>query len=246
MFVVAEVEVAGAAEVVRARARHDVDRAERRNARRQVEVRGRDLELLNDFLREVLARAAFNRIADVAAVHRDRRARRRAAQNRHVELRVELRRIPEVHGHARLQRGEVQEAAAVQREVLDLRPPDDALHPVRYRDPLASPSPITVTASVLLLTCSVDFDGGRRTGGHVHWTDDRLESRRLDDHVVRAGRQRRHRERSVHARLHDAGRARIFVRDSDGRTAEERRRPDRSRCLRWCRWVLAPSGNLTA
>ena len=131
---VAVVEVRRAAEIVRARTRDDIDGAERRDAGGEIEVRRRDLELLDDFLREVLPGAAFNRVADVAAVHRDRRPRGRPAEHRDVELGVELRRVAEVHRHARLQRREVHETAPVQRQALDLRAGDDALHPIRGRD----------------------------------------------------------------------------------------------------------------
>ena len=112
-------------------ARDDVDCAEGRDAGRQVEVGRRDLELLHDFLGEVLARATLHRIADVPAVDGDRGARRRCAENRHVELRVELGRIPNDHGDAGLQRREVQEAAAVERQVFDLLPAHDPLDSVR-------------------------------------------------------------------------------------------------------------------
>ena len=73
-LVVAMVVVPGAAKIVRAGARHDVDRAEGRDARREVEVRGRDLELLHYLLREILGGAAGHRVADVAAVDGNRRA----------------------------------------------------------------------------------------------------------------------------------------------------------------------------
>src|SRR5262249_52984857 len=98
--VIAEIEVSSAVEIVAAAARHDVDRAERRNTRREVEVRARKLELLHYLLRKILPRAAFHRVADVAAVHGDGRVRGRAAQHGDVELRVELSRITWIHSHA--------------------------------------------------------------------------------------------------------------------------------------------------
>ena len=143
-----------ASERVGARARHDVDGAEGGDARRQVEVRGRNLKLLHDFLREVLTGAPFDRVADVPAIYRNRRARRRATQDGHVELRVELRRVSDGHRHARLHRGKVQEAASVQRKVVNLRPPDNALYRLVSRSTFVAVA-VTVTASVLPLTCSV-------------------------------------------------------------------------------------------
>src|SRR5207302_4245146 len=64
--VIAEVEVCGAMKTVAPAARHHIDRAEGGNPGREVEIGARKLELLHHFLREVLPRSAFDRIADIA------------------------------------------------------------------------------------------------------------------------------------------------------------------------------------
>src|SRR5262249_9420821 len=58
-IVIAEVEISGAVKIVAAAARHDVDRPERRDSCREVEVRARKLKLLHDLLRKVLPGAAL-------------------------------------------------------------------------------------------------------------------------------------------------------------------------------------------
>src|SRR5262245_19624854 len=105
--VIAEAEKGRPVKIIAAAARYDVDRAERRDAGGKIEVRARKLELLHDLLRKVLPRAAFDRIADIAAIHSDGRVRSRAAQHRDVELRVELGGVAELHGDAGFQLGEV-------------------------------------------------------------------------------------------------------------------------------------------
>src|SRR5262249_1134137 len=129
-IVIAEIEISGAVKIVASSSSHDVDCAEGRDSCREVEVRARKLKLLPDLLRKVLPGAAFDRIADVAAVNRDGRVRGRAAQYGDVELRVELSRIAGIHGHAGFQLGQVQKAAPVERQVVNLLPRDDALHGV--------------------------------------------------------------------------------------------------------------------
>src|SRR5262249_6720987 len=106
-IVIAEIKISGAVKFVAPAARHDVDRAERRYAGREIEVRARKLELLHDLLRKVLSSAAFDRIADIAAVHGDGRVRGRAAQYGDVELGVELSGVAELHVHAGFQLGQV-------------------------------------------------------------------------------------------------------------------------------------------
>src|SRR5262249_18866441 len=61
-IVIAEIKISGAVEIVAAAARNDVDGPESRDARRKIEVRARKLELLHDLLREVLPRAALDRV----------------------------------------------------------------------------------------------------------------------------------------------------------------------------------------
>ena len=66
--VVAEEEVGAAVEVVAAGAGDDVDGSAGGDAGGEVEVGGGDLELFDDFLGEVLGGAAFEGVADVAAI----------------------------------------------------------------------------------------------------------------------------------------------------------------------------------
>ena len=108
------------------------------------------------------------------------------AHHRHVELRVELRRVAEHDGDAGLELREVQEAAAVQRQAVDLRPPDDALHAVRFEidraSPCRSPSPLRCARSPRRHASVVVAPVATSTGLH-----DRLKSRCDDQDVVGAG-----------------------------------------------------------
>ena len=65
--------------IVRAGARNDIDRADAGRAGRGVEVEGRELELLNRLLREVLRRPASDSIVDRRPVYGDARHRLRSA-----------------------------------------------------------------------------------------------------------------------------------------------------------------------
>jgi hypothetical protein len=128
--IVPEEEIRRPADVVAAAARHDVHGADAGDAGRQIEVGRRELELLDDFLREVHRGVAFDGVADVAAVHRDRRLVGIAAENRNREQRVVLRGRARVGRHARLEERELQETAPIERQFLDFLPGDDAGHRV--------------------------------------------------------------------------------------------------------------------
>ena len=69
--VVAEIVIGGAMVIVGSRAGDCVHRADAGDASRQVIVDARYLEFLDDFLREIHASVAFNRVADVSAVNGD-------------------------------------------------------------------------------------------------------------------------------------------------------------------------------
>ena len=147
--------------------------------------------------------------------------RRRTAEHRHVELRVELRRVAEVHGDARLKLRKVQEAAAVQREVFDLRAADDALDAVRFEIDHRG----RACYGDRLLPCAHlqrDLHGRRRPDGDVDRTHGRLKSCRLDEDVVRASRQRGNRKRPVGSRLNGTRRAGVAVRHRDRRLRQHR------------------------
>ena len=126
--VVAQEDGERAAERVGAAARHHVDRGGRRAALLgRVAVR-RHLELLHRVLRQVGERTAHHVVVVVLSVDRDVAAAPRLAGRRdrhHVRLgRVEVRR----RRVARQQERELQEVAAVQREVLDHAGPDHPAH----------------------------------------------------------------------------------------------------------------------
>ena len=123
---------AGSLEIVAAGARHDVHRADAGDAGRQIEVGRRELELLDDFLREVHPGVALDVVADVAAVHRDRRLVGIAAENRHREQRVVLRGRSRTGRHARLEERQLQEAASVERQLLNFLARDHAADGMRF------------------------------------------------------------------------------------------------------------------
>ena len=122
--VVPEKEVPAAMELVAPAPRNHVHRAHARNSGRQIEVNRRKLKLLHHFLAEVHPAAALNRIANVPAIHRDRRLVRIAPQHRNRKQRVVLRRAPGSHRHSRLQKRQIQKTAPVQRQFLNLLPRD--------------------------------------------------------------------------------------------------------------------------
>jgi hypothetical protein len=75
---------------------------------------------------------AFDRVANVAAIHRVAGAAGVGAQNRNRELRVVLRRAARAHRNARLNRRQVQEAAAVERQALNLLARDHAVDGIAF------------------------------------------------------------------------------------------------------------------
>src|ERR1039458_277694 len=75
-----EVYKAAAVKLVAAAARHDVDGAGGGDAGGEIEVDAGNLELLDDFLGEVLLRPAIHGIVDARAIHRDARAVRSEAR----------------------------------------------------------------------------------------------------------------------------------------------------------------------
>ena len=66
--VIAEIEEAGAMELVGSAAGDDIDCAARRDARGEIEIHGGDLELLHHFLREVLRSTAVDGIGNALPI----------------------------------------------------------------------------------------------------------------------------------------------------------------------------------
>src|SRR5215468_594777 len=118
----------GAVIIVAARARDDVDRTDRRDARRKIEIERRNLELLNRFDREVLSRAPSNVINDAAAVNRQTGQTRRRAADRDGDQAVGVAGIVGSDAHAGFESGQRQVVAPVERQAVDLLPGHDAVN----------------------------------------------------------------------------------------------------------------------
>src|SRR6185436_9512034 len=80
-LMIAEVKKPVSVEFVSSGPRNYVDRSDRGNAGREIEVEGRDLKFLNCLGREVLAGIPGHRIEDAASVHRQPGKRGRTAAN---------------------------------------------------------------------------------------------------------------------------------------------------------------------
>src|SRR5579872_6707023 len=117
---VAEVEKSGTVELITAGARDDVDRASRGDAGGEVKIPCGNLELLHHLLGEILLRAAGYRIIHGSAIHRDADRLRAGAQNVDIELAVVLADVRRGYRYTGLQLGKLQEAAAIQRQAVDL------------------------------------------------------------------------------------------------------------------------------
>ena len=81
---VAEEEKTAAVKLVAAAAGDNVDGAAGGDSRREIEVHGADLELLDHLLREILLGAAIHRVVNARAIHRDEGAVGIVAQNRNI------------------------------------------------------------------------------------------------------------------------------------------------------------------
>src|SRR6266516_2779259 len=126
-MMVAEGVRTAAVKTVAYRARYDIDGPCARNARREVGIHRRDLELLDDFLREVLAGSARDVVQHVAAIHRYSSPPVIRAQDRNIELTVKLTSAGGRRRYAGRQHRQVQKVAPVQRQGINLLAPHDAI-----------------------------------------------------------------------------------------------------------------------
>ena len=157
-------------------------------------------------------RAAGHRVGDGGAIHGDahRAVAGTCAQDIHIEQPVVLADTIGRDGHARLQHGQVQETAAVERQVLDFLARDHA------------PYSVTVIVDLSGFALHADHFGGC---AHLHGQLDCghpahlhrgvieqcPESRRFGFHAVTSREQGRHMERPVGGRHHLARPSRILV-----------------------------------
>ena len=130
-MLVSKKEEAAAVIVVAAGARHNVNRAVARQAGRDIEVDGRELELLHDLLRHLKDHARVAGDGDARAVHRHpaishaRNCLESGAEKRNKDaIVVEAGRVRD----ARFQFCQFEEVPAVERQVFDLLATDEAAH----------------------------------------------------------------------------------------------------------------------
>ena len=88
--IVAEEVIGAAVEIIAAGAGDDVDGAAGGDAGGEVKIGGRNLEFFDDFLGEILGGAAFERVADVAAIDGEGGLAGTAAEDGNAELSIVL------------------------------------------------------------------------------------------------------------------------------------------------------------
>ena len=189
--VIAEEEEAAAVQLVAAAARDDVDGAGGGDAGGEIEVDAGDLEFLNDFLGEVLLGAAIHRIVDARAIDGDAGAVRVGAENGDVHGAVVVALVVAGDGYAGREEGELQEAAAVERELLDLLAGDDLVDGVRFDFDLRVDG-VDGDGVLLLSHLQVRIDRGDAAGGDHGFDRVGVEAGRFHAHFIGAGGQRRH------------------------------------------------------
>ena len=118
--VVAEKEKRAAMKTVPARPGNNVDGAHSRNAGRNIEVDGRDLEFLHQILRQIQRVLASDVIGNVAAIGGDARPLGGSAQNGYLELAVRAAAICRRQSDPGLEFCQLHKIPPIQGQLLDL------------------------------------------------------------------------------------------------------------------------------
>ena len=188
---IAEEIISAAVKGIASRAGYHVDRARAGDSRRKIEIHPGELELLHHLLRQVDLVLAFDRVAHVAAVHGNGGFVRFRAQHRHCEQRVVLRGRPRADGYAWLQGRQLQEAAAVQRDALDLLPSDHAVDGVTLVFNLAC-GHLDLHHFTHLAHQHADVSRSGAPGLDRRFAHDRAKPFDFDPHLIEAGGQPGH------------------------------------------------------